>query len=116
MESTRELWAKRVERWKDSGLTAKEFSSEAGINAHSLSWWSWRLRSGPKRRAPGRRSAPMTIAAKSTMSPLTFVEMTTALRGDALEVVLLSGVRICVRPEFDTATLTRLLDVLEARR
>ncbi len=32
----REQWAKRVERWKDSGLTAKEFAAETGINAQSL--------------------------------------------------------------------------------
>lgn len=116
MESTRELWAKRVERWKDSGLTAKQFASEVGINAHSLSWWKWRLRSGSKGRPAARRSATMTIAAKSTLSPLTFVEMTAAVRNDALEVVLTTGVAIRVRPEFDARTLTRLLDVLDERR
>jgi len=28
---TQELWAKRVERWQDSGLTAKGFAAEMGI-------------------------------------------------------------------------------------
>ena len=114
--ATQETWAKRVERWKESGLTAREFASEVGINAQSLSWWSWRLRSGSKKRPRVRRRAPATTAAKPAVSPLTFVEMTAAVERDALEVVVASGVRICVRPEFDAATLTRLLDVLDARR
>jgi transposase-like protein len=40
---TRETWAKRVERWQDSGLTIAEFAREAGLNARSLSWWRWQL-------------------------------------------------------------------------
>ena len=34
--ATREMWAKRVERWADSELTAKEFAAEVGINAGTL--------------------------------------------------------------------------------
>ena len=42
--ASRETWAKRVERWTDSGLTAKEYAAELGIKAHSLTWWKWRLK------------------------------------------------------------------------
>lgn len=38
-----ETWAKRVERWSDSGLSAGEFASELGIKSRSLRWWKWRL-------------------------------------------------------------------------
>ena len=51
--TSREEWAKRVERWGDSGLTAKEYAAEIGIKAHTLSWWKWRLSSGAP--AQGRR-------------------------------------------------------------
>jgi hypothetical protein len=44
------------------------------------------------------------------------VEMTGPVQGTAVEVVLPSGVRIQVRPGFDSGTLGRLLDVLEGRR
>lgn len=119
--ASRETWAKRVERWKESGLTAKEFSAEIGINAHSLSWWQWRLGSGAKKLARAAtatmaKSRPTKPRRRSTTSPLTFVEMTAAIRNDALEVILPSSIRVCVGPEFDTATLGRLLDLLEARR
>ncbi len=38
--SSRDEWAKRVERWVDSGLTAAEFGAEAGINPRTLTFWT----------------------------------------------------------------------------
>lgn len=118
----RETWAKRVERWKDSGLSAKEFAAELGINARSLSWWRWQLSktdTAPRKRARRRRSATASTAITkptATISPMTFVEMSAPISTDALEVILPTTVRVCVRPGFDDATLGRLLDVLEQRR
>ena len=37
-KTTREEWSKRIERWKDTGLSAKDFANETGISARSLSW------------------------------------------------------------------------------
>lgn len=39
----REVWAKRVERLADSGLTAKEFAAEIGVNVNTLAGWRWRI-------------------------------------------------------------------------
>lgn len=118
--STREEWAARVARWRASGLTATKFASEVGISARSLSWWKWRLASKPGSDSPKRalaRRIPRPIAPPATtISPLTFVEMSAVSETDRLEVVLPSRVRIRVRPGFDASTLGRLLDVLEARR
>lgn len=111
MERTsRETWAKRVERWKDSGLTAAEYAAETGINVHSLSWWKWRLASGAAKAATarvrkGRRAPP----------PMTFVEVPTAVGSVAFEVILRSSVTVRVPPAFDGPALGRLLDVLEKR-
>jgi hypothetical protein len=41
--ASREIWAKCVERWKDSGLTAKEFAAELDVSASSLTFWKWKL-------------------------------------------------------------------------
>jgi hypothetical protein len=120
--AVREKWAKRVERWKDSGLSAAEFGAEVGINARSLSWWRWHLAKGEtvaadtrrrRRRSPNPSAA---IAKSGTNTPMTFIEMTAPLPSAALEVVLPTTVRICVRPGFDDTTLGRLLDILEQRR
>jgi hypothetical protein len=37
-------WAKRVERWHDSGLSAKELASENNVNAGTLTAWNYKLR------------------------------------------------------------------------
>jgi hypothetical protein len=49
------------------------------------------------------------------VTPLTFVEVTSAAAPEAFEVVLRSSVRIRVPSTFDGPTLARLLDVLESR-
>lgn len=103
---SRETWAKRVERWMDSGLTAKEFAAESGLNAHTLSYWKWRLRA--KRPAKARRSSTALAA-----SPLSFVEVARAATAvEPFEVELGSGMRVRVPGSFDADALSRMLEVL----
>lgn len=117
----REQWKKRVERWKESGLSAKEFAAELGINARSLSWWRWQLSKGdagaPKRRRPRRADvASKAIATPTSPAPMTFVEMTAAVVCEPIEIVSPSAWRVRIPSSFDDATLRRVLDVLEERR
>jgi transposase len=117
---SRATWEKRIERWRDSGLSAKEYAAEVGINAGSLKWWAWRVGAAEKSQPPkvrARRRRSPKIASAVTSSPLTFVEMaTTVTATDAIEIVLPSTVRVRVRRGFDDTTLRRVLDVLEQRR
>ena len=126
MRTTRATWEKRVERWRDSGLSVAEYSRELGISARSLKWWGWKLSAdarsaGPKTeprkrrkvRTP-RRRAPATPA----VTPLTFVEMTPAAVAPGatpIEIVLRTGVQLRVSVGFDAPTLERVLDVVERR-
>jgi hypothetical protein len=59
MRRRRDEWAKRVELWKDSGLTAKEFASELGVNPRSLVFWKWQLGKAVGK-APKESQAPAT--------------------------------------------------------
>jgi transposase len=114
--ASRETWTKRIERWKDSGLTAKEFAAEIGINAHSLSWWRWRLESVPSATPRTRRRARKANKAPAiSAEPMTFVELPSPVAAEPFEVVLPSSLRVRVPAGFDAATLRRLLDVLGAR-
>jgi hypothetical protein len=117
--TSREAWAKRVERWKDSGLTAAEFAAETGLKAHSLSWWKWRLSGAGTKGAQGarRRGTRKAVEIGTTPPPVTFVEMPSVVRPgvSSLELVLSSSTRIVVPPDFDATALGRLLDLLEAR-
>ncbi|WP_444547639.1 IS66 family insertion sequence element accessory protein TnpA [Sorangium atrum] len=56
----REEWRKRVERWRDSGLTAAEFAGELGINPRTLMYWKWLLARDDKASTPAleRRQSP----------------------------------------------------------
>lgn len=143
MERTSETWAKRVERWKDSGLTASEFAREIGVSARSLTWWSWRLQAEangyqarkrqqaatPEQRVASKESADQGSTQEriaipkrrrprenNTRSSMTFVEMPGLIPNDRLEIILPSSVRIAVQRNFDAATLERLLEVLDRRR
>ena len=96
-------WAKRVERWRDSGLTAKEFAAETGVNASTLAYWSWRLRASRSKRPTSRpspsrsRFVELTPSSVSTTSPV------------MLELVLGEGVRIRIPSGFDEETLARVV-------
>jgi hypothetical protein len=109
---TRDVWRTRVESWRASGLTAKQFAAQHGIRAGTLVWWSWRLGVRAKQPLAARtKSLPAKIA---TIRPLTFLEMT-AVHAEPVEVVLPNGLRVRVGDGFAERTLARVLDVLERR-
>lgn len=114
---TRAAWARRVERWQHSGLTADRFAEREGVNARTLAFWKWRL----KRDGAAR---PATGAAHRRAKRVAFVELVApkpvAAAGEArstsIEVLLPIGYRLRVAGGFERGVLTELLDVLEARR
>ena len=118
--ATRQEWAKRIERWQDSGLTAKEFAAEIDVPATTLSYWKWKLRRDA--RGPGAGSAEGVITdlpkrrqrAAATPRFLELVEGATELDVVApmLEVVLCSGVIVRVPNQFYEATLRRVATLL----
>jgi transposase-like protein len=140
---TREVWTKRVERLADSGLTAKEFAEEIGVNANTLAGWRWRLSSrqgsGERRKGEGPRGPPSLGLVPSSedgleegasgagdagaepIAPMRFVELTTKppatpAQVAPFEIVLRSGRVVRVTGGFDAAELTRLVGLLEEVR
>jgi hypothetical protein len=120
----REEWAKRVERWRDSGLTCAEFAAELGVNARTLTYWKWMLgkeargekRVWPSRKA--RKSRARVATSKTRPSSASgvsgLVEVHAAPRDGRFELELGAGRRLRVPASFDATELRRLLDVLEA--
>ena len=122
---SREEWAKRVERWRDSGLTSKEFAAELGISAATLTYWKWRLGKdareaageAPKTKAskprPKQARPQPEAAPESDVSSLVVVQ---APASDArLEVELADGKRLRVPSSFNTEALRRIVAALEGR-
>jgi hypothetical protein len=108
---SREVWTKRVERWRDSGLSAGEFAAEIGVNANSLRHWGWRVGRG----RTGREVASVSKA------PLTWVEVAaptereerkSEVSVEKLELVLPSGLLVRVPTRFEPEGLRRLLAVV----
>src|SRR5690349_5642021 len=76
----REVWEQRVRRLKESGLTAKAFAAELGINLHTLQGWKWKLAMETKQspqlaaKAPfievmARHEVPAASMAEGTSGP-----------------------------------------------
>jgi hypothetical protein len=127
-QSNHEIWSKRVLRWKESGLTAKEYAAEMGINASTLNKWQWRLSreaKGESTRANQDRVNPpfvevfMPIEEASASRPPEAgagdLANTIAPRVEPLEVVLRDGLCIRVPVHFDVEALRRVVATLEAR-
>lgn len=101
---SREVWKRRVERWRDGGLSAGEFAAELGVNPRTLTYWKWRLGSESKKRT--QVSAP-TVA----MAPQpTFVEVTppSPEQHEPFELVV-GGLIVRVPCVFDAEALKRLI-------
>ncbi len=119
---SREVWAKRVERLADSGLTLKEFAGEIGVNANTLAGWRWRIhRAKADGEAPRAQSSSPPfleiVAAPGDEGQVERIEQpaSSAPVVEPFELVLGGGYRIRVPVRFDPAALRRLVDALEAR-
>src|SRR5262249_20424806 len=109
---SREVWAKRVERWHESGLSAKEFAAELGVKAKTLHDWSWRL------------SAKRQTVEEAKVDARQFIEVAAPEGGHAperptrrtamekIELVLESGLTIRVPARFEAEALRRVLAVV----
>jgi hypothetical protein len=107
----REEWAKRVERWRDSGLTTAEFAAELGINSRTLTYWAWALKreAGKKRVWRGQERKPAMAAAVSAPA---FVEVQNGPRRARFELEI-RGRRLHIPDGFDARQLRSLLEILE---
>lgn len=114
----REEWAKRVERWRDSGLTTAEFAAELGINPRTLTYWAWTLKreaSGKKRvwsskKRPAVRAATGAVVAAQPSSA--FVELPGHGSSARFELEV-RGRRLHIPSAFDAQQLRALLEILE---
>lgn len=106
-------WAKRVERWRDSGLTAKEFAAEINVNAGTLSQWKYKLRG---QAAPSERTTRGHAQAQRLIPPgflrVVPVEAEAVAPTTCFEVVVGGRTVVRVPNNFDEAVLVRLVRAL----
>jgi transposase-like protein len=114
---SREIWAKRVERWRDSGLSVKEFARELGVNHNTLAGWRYRLRVEELACATSKHAGESTArsgAKSDERKAIEFVELARASTTEQrFEVVAANGWIVRVPVQFDGETLRRLLAIVE---
>jgi transposase-like protein len=102
-------WQKRIERWKDSGLSADQFAAELGINAGTLRYWKYTL----------EKESRVAVAPKSAPSPARAADLVevrpAVISAAAFELELDTGRKLRIPAQFDADALERLLAVLERR-
>ena len=107
-----EVWRERVERWKSSGLQAKEFAAAENLSPRSLAWWHWQL----QRRSEVPMTTKRTRRAKKRAASMSFVPVVVrAAEATPMEIVLPGEIRVRLDVGFDEATLLRLVRTLGSR-
>ena len=107
-----EMWRERVERWKASGLQAKEFAAAENLSPRSLSWWRWQL----QRRSEVPATKKRTRRARKCAASMSFVPVVVrAAEATPMEIVLPGEIRVRIEVGFDEATLLRLVRTLGSR-
>lgn len=114
------LWEKRVEQWRASGLSSKDFCDGQDFTAGALRYWAHQMQ---KRQVQSDGSPPQGVRLARVVQAPTAAKTSRASRfaGDktsSTESALLlkvQGARIAVRSGFDEATLAAVLEVLDQR-
>ena len=109
MKKTRAQWIELVRLWKESGLSAREFSARENINADNLRNWKSRLN-----KDSGLNLKPVRVPMNEQ-----FVELVPSHQGlqtkkvEPFELILQNGNRILIPVNFETSTLKKLLEIME---
>jgi transposase len=107
--TSRAEWVKRVERWRESKLSAEAFAAQLGIKATRLRHWDWKL----KQRRPETSQAASQPAVPPARAS-SFIELSAALPVDRspIEIVTPRGYVLRVPPDVDQKLLERVLEVV----
>lgn len=109
--TSRATWVERIERWEQSGLTAKQFAAEANVSAKSLSFWKWKLRRADAQSEHARARGPRS----SESTKPKFVQLIASTgehRALPIEVVLPSQLVVRIPFNFDERALQRIVAAL----
>lgn len=102
MTTTEQKWIERVRVWRESGLSAREFSTGRDFAVSSLRQWSSRLRRRDEVRS--RPGAPVRVRfARVEREPLAATAVVTVEVGDA---------RVSIPPGADVTTVRAVLGAL----
>ena len=101
-----------VAAYRDSGLTIREFSERHGFPRKRLERWSCKLRKLDAE--VSMDTDPVSFLPVTVTNPTpVFSEGSSPSSTGPIELTLASGIRVHLRPNFDSDALRRLLEVVE---
>ena len=110
----RDEWRKRMERWRENGLSAEAFAAELGTKPATLKFWKYRL----EQEARGKEASATKLRRKVPLEASALVEVRTSASTTSSSLFVLElGKSRCLQipATFDEKALERLLAVLERR-
>ncbi len=109
MELSRADWAGHVAEWRQSGETATTYCEEHGLKLSSFRYWSSRIRREGPRTGQGASESSVRFASVRRKAPAAPSTHSSGVR------VRVGGAEVEVAPDFDEATLARVLRVLSTK-
>jgi hypothetical protein len=113
-----QFWRQLFAQWQQSGLTGRDFCATHRLS--EASFYAWRReiarrdrQAGTERRSATNRPVPQLLAPQARAVPAFLEVQWDAAVVAPLEVVLVHGRRLLVRPGFDADLLRQVLRVLE---
>ena len=103
MEHKEKLWTARIDEWKRSGLSQRQYCEENHLALATFGWWRKRLKTRECASAPGFIEIPRN---RSLVPDRTSVS--------ALQIVI-GGYTVAITGAVDRGQLDAVLDVLEQR-
>ena len=96
------MWLERVQAWRDSGKTAKEFAESGGFSTGTLRWWASRV-------APIKKARFVQLVPKSKVVNAPSERVVSA---PSELIVEIAGAQIRVRPGFNPQLFAEVVRAL----
>ncbi len=103
MENKAKLWAARIDEWKRSGLTQRQYCEDNHLALATFSWWRKRLKQDKSRSSAAFVEIPIERAVSTVVR-----------RGGSLSIGI-GHYTITVNGNVDQSQLESVLTVLERR-
>src|SRR5262245_32932813 len=106
-------WRQVITRWEQSGLSMTAFAAQIGMSNSAVSYWKKRFeRETPREDSALNKVPPAFVPVTLVTEPKGKTPVADARMGAVFELLLRDGRTLRIPPDFESASLVRLLTVL----
>jgi hypothetical protein len=100
-ERRADFWHEHVQRWRESGLSKGRYCRVHGLSPNRFGYWA--------------KKYPPEVSAEVALPSIVPLSFTLAPKAPSIGLLVGNRYSLDIPADFDEATLTRLLSVLESR-